>query len=374
MQISTTSHLCLATVMDVLYQHITDPSELRNYPVFPTGTTSALARYLTPELWHKFRDEKDAAGVTFKRCIFSGIENVDSEIGIYAGSSDSYAKFAPLFEPIIQEYHKYGPADKQLSCMDASVLPIPEFLPNEESMILSTRIRVARNIAKYPFGAGITKQQRLDLMDEVSAICDKLPGELKGDFYPLVHMTKDVQNQLIQDHFLFKEGDRFLESAGLNRDWPSGRAIFFNKEKTVLVWVNEEDHLRIISMQKGGNIKEVYVRLCKLVSAIERELTMARNDHLGILCSCPTNLGTGLRASVHVKLPNLAKNMETFKKIVAENDLHIRGIHGEHSESEDSVYDISNRLRLGRSENDLVMDLYKGVKVLIKNEMQLSEH
>ena len=70
-------------------------------------------------------------------------------------------------------------------------------------------------------------------------------------------MTKEVQTQLIEDHFLFKEGDRFLQAANASRYWPSGRGIFHNKEKTFLVWVGEEDHLRIISMQQGGHVGEV---------------------------------------------------------------------------------------------------------------------
>ena len=72
-------------------------------------------------------------------------------------------------------------------------------------------------------------------------------------------MTKEVQTQLIEDHFLFKEGDRFLQAANASRYWPSGRGIFHNKEKTFLVWVGEEDHLRIISMQQGGHVGEVNV-------------------------------------------------------------------------------------------------------------------
>ena len=70
-------------------------------------------------------------------------------------------------------------------------------------------------------------------------------------------MTKEVQEQLISDHFLFKEGDRFLQAANASRYWPTGRGIFHNTEKTFLVWVGEEDHLRIISMQQGGHVGQV---------------------------------------------------------------------------------------------------------------------
>lgn len=116
----------------------------------------------------------------------------------------------------------------------------------------------------------------------------------------------------------FREGDRFLEACGLNRDWPSGRGIFHNNDKTFLVWVNEEDQLRIISMQPGADIAAVFDRLSRAAAAIEKVAEFAHNDHLGYITSCPTNLGTALRASVHIKLPLLGAQMEKFKAIADE--------------------------------------------------------
>jgi len=136
-------------------------------------------------------------------------------------------------------------------------------------MVNSTRIRVGRNLKDYPLGPGVSKAQRLEIMNKVITACKTFPDEdLKGEFYPLEGMSKKVQEQLINDHFLFKEGDRFLESCGLNRDWPSGRGIYHNAAKTFLVWVNEEDQLRIISMQNGADIKAVFERLCRAANHI----------------------------------------------------------------------------------------------------------
>lgn len=82
-------------------------------------------------------------------------------------------------------------------------------------------------------------------------------------------MSERDRQQLIDDHFLFKEGDRFLQAAGLNREWPAGRGIFHNDAKTFLVWVNEEDQLRIISMEKGADILAVFTRLSRAATLIE---------------------------------------------------------------------------------------------------------
>ena len=125
-------------------------------------------------------------------------------------------------------------------------------------MILSTRIRVGRNLADFPLGPGISKEQRDKVEELVSGALSKMTGDLEGTYYALDKMSETDRKQLVEDHFLFKEGDRFLEACGLNRDWPSGRGIFHNKEKTFLTWVNEEDQLRIISMQKGADILAVF--------------------------------------------------------------------------------------------------------------------
>merc|ERR1712072_824216 len=185
-------------------------------------------------------------------------------------------------------------------------------------------------------------------------------------------MDPAVQQRLIDDHFLFKEGDRFLRDANLNRDWPSGRGIFHNDEKTFLVWVNEEDQLRIISMQKGAGIAEVFDRLCRAANHIETVAKFSKDDHLGYITSCPTNLGTALRGSVHIKLPFLGKDKAAFNAIADKYYVQIRGIHGEHTETDDGIYDISNKRRLGRSEKDLVQDMYNGVKAMIEAEKKLA--
>ena len=128
-------------------------------------------------------------------------------------------------------------------------------------------------------------------------------------------MSKAQSDSLIADHFLFKEGDRFLDACGLNRNWPEGRGIFHNNEKTFLVWVNEEDQLRIISMQPGADIGAVFTRLAKAASHIETVAKFSHDKHLGYITSCPTNLGTALRASVHIALPKLGVQMAEFQKI-----------------------------------------------------------
>jgi len=179
------------------------------FPKFPPGTTSILSKYLTKDIWQKFHDQKDKFGVSFKQCIFSGCQNVDSGVGVYSGSMDCYIKFAEFFDKVIEDYHgiKNHVAEGK---MDASRINAPDFPADEAAMIVSTRIRVGRNLEEYPLGPGITDAQRNEMEGKISTALKSFTGDLAGTYYPLNSMSEKDKNQLIEDHFLFKEGDRYL--------------------------------------------------------------------------------------------------------------------------------------------------------------------
>ena len=322
------------------------------------------------EVFNKLKGLSTKNNFSIQNVINSGVENPESGIGAYAGDEESYAVFADLFNPIIKEYHQFSEQNIHKSNMNFNDLEMENPDP-ENKYILSTRIRVGRNLQNFPLGTAISKQQRLDVESKVSKTLANLKGELEGNYFPIEGMTKEVSASLIANHFLFKEGDKYLESAGLNRDWPSGRGIYHNTNKTFLVWINEEDQLRIISMQKGGDIAKVFKRLSLAVNSLAANMEFSFSDRLGYITSCPTNLGTAMRASVHIKLPKLAKNQIFFTKITNENNLQIRGINGEHTESENGIFDISNKRRLGVTEVQCVQDMYNGVVALIKAEKNL---
>jgi len=331
--------------------------------------TSLLEKHLTPELYEKLKGLKTSNGVTIDDVIRSGKENPDSGVGVYAGDAEAYEVFAEFFDKIIADYHGFAADATHTRDFDPAKLVMPDLDP-EGKFIVSTRVRVGRNLKDYPLAPAITREQRNEVAQKVVAALAAFEGDIAGEYHSLEGMSDDVREKLVADHFLFKQGDRFLESAGANRDWPEGRGIFHSADKRALVWVNEEDQLRIISMQQGGDLRQVFDRLARMVNTIEAKLPFATHPRYGCLSSCPTNLGTAMRASVHVKLPELCKRPE-FKEICDEFKLSIRGIHGEHSESEGGVFDISNKQRLGISEVDAAMTMYRGVKRLIEAEKTL---
>lgn len=179
--------------------------DLKDFETFFTPECkSELKKCLTKEIWEEYKDKSCSQGVTFKTCIFSGVKNQDSGIGIYAGSHDAYTTFNKLFDQCITNYHKHGPEAKHISMMEAEGIENAEFSEEDAAMIKSTRIRVGRNLANYPLGPGVTKEQRLDIMNKVVEACKTFEGDLQGEFYPLEGMNAETQQKLIDDHFLFK--------------------------------------------------------------------------------------------------------------------------------------------------------------------------
>jgi len=331
---------------------------------------SLVFKHLTPELWSKYKDHKTAtAGVTLEQCIACSIAFDNQHCGIYAGDGDCYTDFADLFDPIIEEYHGGYTKDK----VHKSDLNADNLQGNikDEVPVLSTRIRVGRSIESFGLSPGITKEQRLAVEELMKTAFAKLDGDLAGDYYPLLGMDEAVRQQLVDDHFLFMSGDPNLKVGGMERDWPEGRGIFHNKDKTFLVWVNEEDQLRIISMQKGGDVKEVFARLVRGINAVEevvKEVTGGKKfmftEHHGFLHSCPSNLGTGMRASVHVDLPGFAGKKDELKASCEALNLQPRGTRGESSGDTGTVFDLSNKHRLGYTEVELVQTMINGVNAL----------
>merc|ERR1712150_192316 len=242
------------------------------------------------------------------------------------------------------------------------------------------RIRVGRSINGFGLSPGITKDQRLGVENLMKKAFANLSGDLAGTYFPLTGMGEKVRQQLVDDHFLFMSGDPNLKVAGMERDWPEGRGIFHNTEKTFLTWVNEEDQLRIISMQKGGDVKGVFERLAKGIQAVEDSVkkesghAFMKDEKYGYIHSCPTNLGTGMRASVHIDLPGWSKlGPKVLAARCEELDLQPRGTRGESGGQTGVTYDISNKHRLGYSEVELVQKMIDGVNTLYKEDMALRE-
>lgn len=166
---------------------------------------------------------------------------------------------------------------------------------------------------------------------------------------------------------MFKDmsADTFLVNAGIAADWPYGRGCYHSEDKKCIVWLGEEDHLRVMCMQKGNLLNAVFDRLKGLIDVVENLIPggCAKSPDVGVVTSCPTNVGTGMRASVHIALPKLCSDgtEAKAKAICKPLGLSVRGLGGEHTPiGKDGTVDISPSKRFCISEAEIVIALYKG--------------
>lgn len=339
---------------------------------------SLVKKHLTPELYEKYKNHTTkTCGFTLDKCIVCSVQLDDQSVGVYAGDHDCYKDFKDFIHPVVLDYHGLKEGFTHQSDMDPKKL---DGKPPADAQIHSTRIRVGRNIEGFGLSPGITKEQRQEMEQLMIKAFQSLEGEFAGEYYPLTGMKEDVRQKLVDDHFLFMSGDPNLQIAGMEREWPESRGIFHNKDKTFLVWVNEEDQLRIISMQKGGDIGEVFTRLAKGIQLIEDSIkansgrSFSLDPNYGYITSCPTNLGTGMRASVHIDLPGWAKEgNDKLKERCKQLSIQPRGTRGESGGMVGHTYDISNKHRLGFSEVELVQTMINGVTALVEEDRKLRE-
>merc|ERR1719473_981993 len=163
-------------------------------------------------------------------------------------------------------------------------------------------------------------------MSEAFNVLIKMP-EYGGQYYSLTpghpnHIDDAKYQELVKAHIMFKDmaADSFLETAGISSSWPYGRGCYVSEDKGFIIWVGEEDHLRIMCMKKGTVLNDVFDRLKTALDTVESipGLKFAYSPEYGVVTSCPTNLGTGMRASVHLKIPNLTRGGSdaTAKKLL----------------------------------------------------------
>ncbi|CAN0398240.1 creatine kinase M-type [Lampetra fluviatilis] len=341
-----------------------------------------MAKVLTPEIYNKLRDKQTPSGYTLDDVIQTGVDNPGHPfimtVGCVAGDEESYEVFKDLLDPVISDRHSgYKPTDKHKTDLNPDNLKGGDDL--DPNYVLSSRVRTGRSIKGYSLPPHCSRGERRAVERLSVEALSKLDGDLKGKYYALKGMSDQEQQQLIDDHFLFdKPVSPLLLCAGMGRDWPDARGIWHNDKKTFLVWVNEEDHLRVISMQQGGNMKEVFKRFCTGLQKIEsifkdKGHPFSWSEHLGYILTCPSNLGTGLRGGVHVKLPNLSKHPK-FGEVLTRLRLQKRGTGGVDTAAVGGVFDISNADRLGSSEVDQVQMVVDGVKLLVEMEKALEKN
>jgi protein arginine kinase len=232
----------------------------------------------------------------------------------------------------------------------------------EADIVISSRIRLARNLADFPFISRATPQDRaqIERMMRESILGINTPGDL---LYVVVDELEGVDRQfLVERHLISRE---HAESQGR-------RAVAIDRTERFSLMINEEDHLRMQVMQSGLNLQSVWEQINRMDDLIEQKVTYACHDKLGYLTACPTNVGTGMRVSVMLHLPALVitRQIDKVFRSLQKISLAVRGLYGEGSQAMGDFYQISNQVTLGRSEEELVQQVSDIVPVIIDYERQ----
>lgn len=323
-----------------------------------------------------------------QKCLNSGIENPDSEMGCYACQPSDYDDFQPFFSKVLARYHKVSEDARHINNWNfKSVEGLPENGVLDIAKLglpaLSMRVRVGRNLKDYALPGSMTKEDRIRLENRMMTVFEKLIAmpDFGGSYYSLTpgnpcFIDDDKFKELVDVHIMFKrmDADRYLTAAGIAADWPYGRGCYVSSDKEFIIWVGEEDHLRIICMKHGTVLNEVFDHLKSALDLLEsfEGMEFAYSADYGIVTSCPTNLGTGMRASLHIALPNLTVDGTDAKaKAIAKPlGLSVRGTGGEHTPiGADGTLDISPSSRFCITEAEILAALYKGVVLLKRSSL-----
>jgi protein arginine kinase len=232
----------------------------------------------------------------------------------------------------------------------------------DSDIIISSRIRLARNLDNVPFPTMMDDKQAEKVVDDVGKAILDSHSVLAGHF-KLVRI-KDVQQ--LDRQMLVEE---YLSSPDLVKNDKSG-ALLINDDNTVSIMINEEDHVRIQCLAPGLQLREAWELADKVDDLLEENLSYAYDEQLGYLTTCPTNVGTGMRASLMMHLPALAmtNNIREVLHAVGRVGITVRGIYGEGSEVKGDIYQISNQISLGQSEDDIINNIIAVARQIIDKE------
>lgn len=237
----------------------------------------------------------------------------------------------------------------------------------DNNIVISTRIRLARNLKDYPFPCRLSDKGKAEVDEKVRKALINGNSAIAKDFQYIDfdNMSETMKVSLVEKHLVSPE---FISNT-------SGRAVLLLNNGTVSIMLNEEDHIRLQVIENGFCLDEAYDLADKLDTLLDEQLNFAFNEKLGYLTQCPTNLGTGMRASVMLHLPALKKSgaMNMLANNLNKLGLTIRGAHGEGSSSEGAIYQLSNQVSLGISEKSAIENLKNITNQLICQELKQRE-
>ena len=231
--------------------------------------------------------------------------------------------------------------------------------PNSK-IVMTSRVRLARNLRHVPFPGWAKKPDRQRALDLMRPVVEALP-EMASCFSDSLDNLAALDKQMLVERHLISR-----EHAAKN----AGSGIVINDKETICVMINEEDHLRMQAIKSGLQLKSVFKTIDKVDTELEEQLDFAFSPRLGYLTACPTNVGTGMRASAMVHLPAMVLSDQINQVVQAVNKLGlaVRGLYGEGTEALGNFFQVSNQTTLGEREADVIERLNKVILQIIEHE------
>ena len=236
---------------------------------------------------------------------------------------------------------------------------------DEKDVVITTRIRLARNLEGFNFPGWTDKKEQQKILEKCQTVFKKIPELKKAHYLNLSELSVTQKQLLVERHLVSREQ--------VSRS--KGSAVVINDSQSLSLMINEEDHFRIQSILSGLALEEAYENLNQIDNSLVTQLPIAYDEKLGFLTACPSNLGTGLRASVMLHLPGLVLNETLSQVITGINTLGfaVRGFYGEGTEALGHLFQVSNQSTLGEDEVTILQKLQKIIKEIASHERRARE-
>ena len=311
----------------------------------PHKPLSLLTRYLDDALKAELSTRVTPGGVRLADVTRSGLCHPDSAVGVYAPDSHSYGVFHELFEPILQHFRAPSlPLGEDLACLSPA-------------SVVSTRIRVARNLAGHAFTAGMSRSERLSVQAKIVRACGALAPPFEGWVTGLTDIPSHRLDAMVARRLAFGPHDKYMAAAEIYADWPIGRSVFNTRSRQLAVWINEEDHLRVAVVMPGACVGDCAAVMAQVMSRLAAHLEFCTDARLGHLTSCPTNVGSAMRVSYRVDMRRDTACEPLLGRLEDAGTIQIRGAAGEHAARSGGLVDVGFRNRVGVSAEQMLQDM-----------------
>ena len=271
-----------------------------------------------------------------------------------------------MYDPLLEELHDTLTLEsKHPEQIDWGDTELFEDLDETGLFMKTICVSCCRSLDGYSFASKLNVEEFQEIMNKIQTVLENITDEeLKGTFYALDGIDPTIAADLHKDGAMLTKDDKFLLSANAYRCWPAGRAIFVNEARTFQVRINEGEHLQVISIEKGSNLKTCYQRLAKAMDLINKsDLTFAKDPRLGFFAFNPANLGNSIQVSALVRIPKLMQpeNQENMEGIAGGNHISI-------TDKGNGDAEFCSTRKIGVTEFESVLEFQTGIKDLITME------